>query len=485
MRLFLHCRNLWTAFCLTAASLLIASPATQAAPPNIVFILTDDLGWSDLACYGADLHETPRLDAFAKEGMRFTMAYAASPVCTPSRASLLTGKAPARLHMTIWREGAVEGDNGKTKMIPAPAEHDLPFSEISLAKHLQEAGHLTALVGKWHLGDAGHYPEVHGFDVNIGGTFWGAPQTFFWPYRGVGFYGKEYRYIPHLEFGKEGEYLTDRLTDEAINVIRHRGNKPFFLYLAHHAPHTPIEAKAEDVKHFEAKVKPEMHHQNPTYAAMVKSIDENVGRVLDEIKAQGIENNTIVIFTSDNGGYIGKDEKSPKHIPVTSNWPLRSGKGSLYEGGVRVPLIIRWPGVAKEGSECRQPVVLTDWFFTLLKAAQVPQQGDAHDGVDITPLLKDPSAKMTRDTWFFHYPHYYATTTPVSSVREGDWKLLHYYQDDRVELFHLKDDPYEQSEISSQEPERAEKLRKKLDDWLKSVNAALPTKRPASNNPSK
>jgi arylsulfatase A len=334
-------------------------------------------------------------------------------------------------------------------------------------------------VGKWHLGDAGHYPEVHGFDVNIGGTFWGAPETFFWPYRGVGFYGKEYRYIPHLEFGKPGEYLTDRLTDEAINVIRHRDGKPFFLYLAHHAPHTPIEAKAEDVKHFEAKLKPEMHHQNPTYAAMVKSIDESVGRVLDEIKAQGLEKNTIVIFTSDNGGYVGIDHGyKDKKVRVTNNWPLRSGKGSLYEGGVRVPLMVHWPGVTQAAQECTQPVVLTDLFFTLLEAAHVPQQGDAHDGVSLLPILKDPSTKMTRDTWFFHYPHYYETTTPVSMVREGDWKLLHYYQDDRVELFHLKDDPYEQAEISSQEPDRTQHLREKLEQWLHDSNAALPMKRP-------
>jgi arylsulfatase A-like enzyme len=463
--------------CGTIAALLFATGGPSAAPPNIVIILADDLGWSDLACFGADLHETPRLDALAKEGMRFTTAYAASSVCSPSRASLLTGKNPARLRFTIWREGAENGDNGKTKMIPAPSIYDLPHTEVTLAKHLQGAGYLTALVGKWHLGEASYYPETHGFDVNIGGTHWGAPQTFFWPYSGIGMYGKEFRYVPHLEFGKPEEYLTDRLTDEAIKVIRHHGDKPFFLYLAHHAPHTPIEAKSKTVEHFAAKLKPDMHHQNPTYAAMVKSLDENVGRVLDEIKAQGLEKNTIVIFTSDNGGYIGTDHKAKKKIPVTSNWPLCSGKGALYEGGIRVPLIIRWPGVVQPEQECTQPVVLTDLFFTLLQATQTPQQGDARDGVSLLPLLKNPKAKMTRDTWFFHYPHYYETTTPVSSVREGDWKLLHYYQDDHVELFNLKDDPYEKSEISSQEAEKTEHLRKKLDEYLHSVNAALPTKR--------
>lgn len=237
----------------------VAALHSAEAKPNIVLILADDLGWSDLGCYGADLHETPHLDSLAQQGMRFTDAYAMS-VCSPSRAALLTGKHAARLHMTIWSEGSRNGPK-KRKLIEAASLHDLPHTETTLARHFQEAGYLTALVGKWHLGDASHYPETHSFDVNIGGTQWGAPHTFFWPYSGSGRFGPEFRFVPHLEFGKPGEYLTDRLTDEALRVIDRAGAQPFFLYLAHHAPHTPMEAKADAVRHFEAKLRPGQHHQ--------------------------------------------------------------------------------------------------------------------------------------------------------------------------------------------------------------------------------
>jgi arylsulfatase A len=460
---------------LLLVSLSVASSAGK--PPNIVLILADDLGWADVGCYGADLHETPHIDRLASKGMRFTDAYA-MPVCSPTRGALLTGRHAARIHITIWAEGSLKGPQNR-KLLQGDSLHDLPHTETTLAKHLQDAGYLTALVGKWHLGDADHFPETHGFDVNIGGTHWGAPQTFWWPYSGTGRFGPEFRYVPHLEFGKPGEYLTDRLTDEAIKVIDHAGDKPFFLYLAHHAPHTPIEAKGKDTKHFEARLKPDMHHQNPVYAAMVKSLDESVGRVLAHLKERDLEKNTIVVFVSDNGGFIGIDRKSGQAMPVTNNAPLRSGKGSCYEGGTRVPLIVRWPGVTSAGTECATPVVVMDLFTTLLGAAGLNAQSEVvSDGLDLKPLLKQPSAKLDRDALFFHYPHYYETTTPVSAVRAGDWKLLEYLEDDHVELYNLKADLSEQHNLAKEMPDLAKALRDRLHEWRDSVGAALPTANP-------
>jgi arylsulfatase A len=461
-----------------------ASVSADPAPsrPNILFILADDMGWADLGCYGADLHETPNIDRFAAESVRFTQAYAMS-VCSPSRASLMTGKHAARLHFTIWSEGAIEGGPKNRQLLEAESISNLPHTETTIAKYLQSAGYLTALVGKWHLGDWEHYPETHGFDVNIGGTNWGAPQTYFWPYSGSGLYGPEFRYIPHLEFGKPGEYLTDRLTDEAIKVIDHAGDKPFFLYLAHHAVHTPIEAKADEIQHFKDKLRPGMNHQHPIYAAMAKNLDENVGRILAHLKERGLDKNTVVIYASDNGGYVGTEgprglKANGRPIPVTNNAPLRSGKGALYEGGIRVPLIIRWPGVTPIGATCDEPVVLIDLFQTLLAAAGLPPSADATDGLDLKPVLKDPATKLDREALFFHYPHYYHTTTPVSAIRARDWKLLEFFEDNHVELYNLRDDPSEANDISAKMPDKAAALREQLHAWRLSVNAALPSLNP-------
>lgn len=464
---------------LAPLAVLDAADAKQANAarkrPNIVLILADDLGWSDLGCYGADLHETPHLDRLAQEGVRFTDAYAMS-VCTPSRAALLTGKHAARLHMTIWSEGSKVGPK-KRKLIEADSLHDLPHTETTLAKRLQEAGYLTALVGKWHLGDVDHYPETHGFDVNIGGTQWGAPHTFFWPYSGTGRFGPEFRYVPHMEFGKPGEYLTHRLTDEALRVIDRAGDQPFFLYLAHHAPHTPMEAKAADVSHFEAKLQPGQNHQNAVYAAMVKSLDDSVGRVLDHLKKRGLEQNTLLIFTSDNGGYIGTEKAQT--MPVTSNAPLRSGKGALYEGGIRVPLIVRWPSVTPEAAECRQPVILMDLYHTLAATVPGEKPNEPTDGVDLKDLLQNPGNAINRGALYFHYPHYYPTTTPVSAVRAGDWKLLEYLEDGRLELYNLRDDLSEKNDLAAQMPDKAASLLKQLNDWRTQVGAAMPAPNPA------
>lgn len=467
------------AFCLAVAACWAISWAdaseTSRRPPNIVLVLADDLGWSDLGCYGADLHETPHLDQFARQAVRFTDA-CAMPVCSPTRATLLTGKHAARLRMTIWSEGAREGGQKNRKLRDGASLPDLPSSEVTLAKRLQAAGYLTALVGKWHLGDADHSPETHGFDVNIGGTHWGAPQTFFWPYRGVGRFGNQYRYVPHLEFGQTGEYLTDRLTDEAIRVIERAGDKPFFLYLAHHAVHTPIEAKPDDVKHFEAKLQPHLHHQHPVYAAMVKNLDENFGRLMACLQRRGADQSTIVVFASDNGGYVGFDRTDRRRVPVTNNAPLRSGKGSVYEGGIRVPLMVRWPGVTPAGATSAEPVILTDLYPTLLAAGGISADtGSPCDGFNLRPVLEKPEVTLPRDALYFHYPHYYATTTPVSAIRTRTWKLLEYFEDQHIELYDLRNDPREEHDLAAAQPQRATELRAKLDGWRREVGASLPS----------
>lgn len=461
--------------CLTATGWIPGAPASR---PNIVLIMADDLGWADLGCQGGDLVETPHIDRLASEGVRFTDAYAMS-VCSPSRAALMTGRHAARLRITIWSEGSLQGPANRP-LIQAESNHDLPHAEISMARHLQNAGYLTALVGKWHLGGPEYYPETHGFDVNIGGTQWGAPHSFGWPFRGSGRFGPEFRYVPGLGFGREGDYLTDRLTDEALAAIDQAGGRPFFLFLSHYAPHTPIEAKAEDIARFKAKIGPDTKHRNAVYAAMIKSLDDSVGRVLEHLERKGLSQSTIIVFSSDNGGFTGRDRGVEPPVPVTTNHPLRSGKGSLYEGGIRVPLIVRWPGVTPSSAVCREPVIIMDLFPTLLGAA-APDAEPVRplDGIDLTPLLRDPSATLARDALFFHYPHYYETTTPAGAVRSGEWKLLEYFEDGRIELFNLADDIRETNDLAARMPERAAELRRRLVEWRESVGAAMPAPNPA------
>jgi arylsulfatase A len=438
---------------------------------NVVFILADDLGWADLTCYGADLHETPHLDQLASEGMRLTNAYAAAPVCSPTRASILSGKWPARLHMTIWRENATIPQQGH-KLLPPVAEHCLPHEEITISEILKSAGYTTAHIGKWHLGDAEHYPETMGFDVNIGGTLWGAPSTFWYPYTGT-LWGGQMRYVPHLEDGLEGEYLTDRLTDEAIAFLEREKAKPFFLNLWYHTVHTPIEGKPDDVRYYQDKRTADMHHQNSEYAAMVHSMDENVGRVLQTLDKLNLTERTVVIFFSDNGGYINPY----KGQACTSNYPLRSGKGALYEGGIREPLIIRWPGITHPGAVSDAMVSSEDFYPTLIDLLDLEdqEQNEIIDGISLAPILRNPSAALSRNTLYWHYPHYYATTAPVSAVRQGDWKLLEYFEDGSLELYNLRDDIGEASNLAERMPDRVQSLHKDLKDWRRRVNAQIPT----------
>jgi arylsulfatase A len=466
------CLRILLAFLVSWAIAIAGAPQK-----NIVLLLADDLGWSDLGCYGNDLHETPNLDRLASQGIRFTDAYAASPVCSPTRAAILTGKHPARLHMTIWREAARE--RGRRQLLEPVCIDSLPLEHTTLAETLKEAGYFNAHIGKWHLGRAEAYPQPHGFHVNIGGTLWGAPQSFWHPYNGDAYF-RDWRYVPDLEPGKTGDYLTDRLTEKGIQVMEQqvRVGRPFFLNLWYHTVHTPIEGKPQLVDDYKKKIRPESKWKNPHYAAMVHSLDENVGRILTKIKDLGISDNTLVVFTSDNGGFVNRC-KLHKELQVANNSPLRSGKGSCYEGGIRVPLIVSGPGLAK-GMESSTPVYSCDLLPTLLHAAgQKDKTPEGLDGMDLTPLLKKPGASLPRDTLYFHYPHYYPTTSPVSAIRKGNWKLLEYFTDGHLELYNLKNDPGEKNNLVKTHSNTANELALKLHLWRKRVDALEPEPNPA------
>ena len=459
------------------ACCLMAFSVHAAKQPNVVLILADDLGWAGLSCYGNDLHETPHLDKLAKQGVRFTDAYAASPVCTPTRVAILTGKHPARLHMTIWRESA--HNRGNRKLLQPVCVDSLPVKHLTLAEILKEAGYFNAHFGKWHVGRAESYPQAHGFHLNVGGTLWGAPQTFWYPYNGDSYF-RDWRYVPDLEPGREGDYLTDRLTDKALEVMEQqaKAKRPFYLNLWYHTVHTPIEGKPELVERYRKKIKPDSVRKNPHYAAMVHSLDENVGRVLAKLDQLGIDDDTLVIFTSDNGGFVNICRLN-KGLQVANNTPLRSGKGSCYEGGVRVPLIVRGPEVAKDKTSSA-PVYACDLYPTLLRAAGLADKAkEGVDGVDFTPVLRNPKAELPREALYFHYPHYYSTTTPVSAVRKGDWKLLEYFEDGRIELFNLKKDLGETNDLASTRPEVAKRLAAELRAWRQEVGALVPEPNPA------
>jgi arylsulfatase A-like enzyme len=457
------------------AGVLILGGCVTTAPlagrPNVIVILADDLGWGDLGHSGSDLHETPNLDRLAAEGLRFVHASAAAPVCTPTRAALLTGKHPARLGMTVWRENASTPPRNRALLSPV-VRADLPLEETTLSEALTAAGYAAGHVGKWHLGDEIHSARAHGFEFSVGGDHWGAPTTYFHPYSGPWGGKGEMRHVPGLEGGRPGDYLTDRETDEALRFIEASRERPFFLYLAFHAPHTPLEGKPDLVAHYARKIRPGLRHANPTYAAMVHSVDENVGRVLRRIDTLGLRDRTVVIFSSDNGGYIG----SFAGARVTDNSPLRSGKGSLYEGGLRVPLIVRWPGLAPAGAVCAVPVTTTDLYPTILEIAGIPRAGS--DGTSLVPLLQSPRATPARGPLFWHFPHYYATTSPVSAVRRGPWKLLEYHEDRRTELYDLDADPHEQLDVSAREPERTRDLLAQLVTWRREIGAQMPVPNP-------
>ena len=443
-------------------------PAHATRPPNVVFVLVDDLGWADLGCYGSTFHETPNLDRLAAGGMRFTQAYAASPLCSPTRAAILTGKHPARLHLTTYLPG--RPDSPAQKLLHPRIHRQLPLDETTLAEALKAAGYRCGHLGKWHLGGKGFLPEDQGFDVNVGGTAGGSP-----PGPG-GFFAFQ---TPTLKATDEREYLTDRLTAEAERFIEESRDRPFFLYLCHFAVHIPLQGKAALVKKYEAKAKPGQGlgqgQNNPVYAAMLESVDESVGRVVRKLDELGLRENTLIVFTSDNGGLSIKEGAL---TPATSNAPLRGAKGQLYEGGIRVPLIVSMPGKVAAGRVCDAPVTSTDFFPTFLRACGVDDPAGLGDGLDIMPLLRGEGS-VERDALYWHLPHYSNQGgTPTGAVRKGDFKLVEHFEDGRLELYNLAEDAGENRDLSREMPGRRNELHRLLKEWRTSVGAQMPTPNP-------
>ncbi|MFM8905723.1 MAG: sulfatase [Verrucomicrobiota bacterium] len=452
-----------TLIALVLTILATALPAQNAGrPPNVIVILVDDWGTTDLGCYGSKLYETPNIDRLASEGVHFTTGYSACTVCSPTRAALMTGKYPARLHLTDWIAG--HGRPHAKLKIPDWTKF-MKHEEVTLAEQFKAAGYATASIGKWHLtpaleqGDEAYYPEKHGFDINVGGYHRGQPPSYFSPYK-----------IPTLKEGPDGEFLTDREAAEAAKFIEANHAKPFFIYLPHYAVHTPIQSKKDVAAKYAAKLEksPGLAQRNASYAALVESVDDALGTIRKALVKSGLTENTVIVITGDNGGLL----------PITDNAPLRAGKGSAYEGGVRVPFIVAWPGKLAPKVVSDVPAVTIDIYPTVLELAGIRPMQSLVDGISLAPLLTKGS-KPERDTVFWHYPHYHpGGATPYSAVRSGDWRLVHFYEDGRDELYNLAADVGEKNELSAKEPEVAKALRTRLDAWLKSVDAQLPTPNP-------
>jgi arylsulfatase A len=490
-------------------------------PPNIVLFLVDDLGWTDVGCFGSRFYETPNIDRFAAEGVKFTNAYAACHVCSPTRSSILTGKYPARNNMTDWIRGRRDFDF--QQYLNVKTGQYLPYEEITVAENLKAHGYRTAAIGKWHLGDVPSGPDAHGFDFHAPQAWpGGAPnRTFYSPYN-----------LKGLEDAPDGEYLTDRLTDEALGFIEKNKDQPFFLYLAHFAVHDPIHGRPDLVEKYEAKLKanpqegktpfllegnPDAHEplsrdylnkaiqregwegygvlpertvkikqyqDNTQFAGMVEAVDQSLGRILDRLDELGLDDNTIVIFFADNGGMAGMNVGNPERtVPKdkldiafsTANLPLRGAKGWLYEGGIRVPCIVKWPGQGQSGTISDEPIISTDFYPSILDMAGLPLLEKQHrDGVSITPLLKGGSS-LDRDAIYWHFPHYsnHGMQPPGGAIRSGDYKLLEYFENYTVQLFNLREDIGEQNNLADAMPEKVSELRAKLRSWRKEVDAQM------------
>ena len=477
---FLNRRNFLKMMGMGAASLLV--PACNVTTPrpkkklNFVFFLVDDLGWKDLGCYGSSFYETPNIDKLARGSMRFTNAYAACPVCSPTRASIMSGKYPARLNLTDYLKGGRRG-----KLNPAEYLDQMPLAEVTIAETLKEAGYATFFAGKWHLGKEDFWPEHQGFDVNKGGIDRGGPyggKRYFSPYGN-----------PRLTDGPDGEHLPDRLASETAAFIEEHRNEPFFAYLSFYSVHTPLMARPDLKSKYQEKAdsiisqtpvwgaegsrKLRLLQNHAVYAGMIEAMDQAVGKVLNALDQQNLADETVVMFMSDNGG-LSTSEGHP-----TSNLPLRAGKGWLYEGGIREPMMIKWPGVTKPGSLCSETVISTDFYPTMLEMASLPPKPKQHiDGVSMVPLLKGKKS-LPRKAVFWHYPHYgNQGGSPGGAVRAGDYKLIEFYEDNRLELYNIKQDIGEKNNLANNMPGKAAELHKMLTDWRKEVDAQMPTPNP-------
>lgn len=451
----------------------------QAAPdqPNVVFILVDDLGYTDVGCYGSSFYETPSIDRLAAEGMKFTDGYAACPVCSPTRASLMSGQWPQRVGVTDYI-GAPQPEQWKrnTTLLPAAYNERLSLETRTLAEMFKDAGYATFFAGKWHLGAEGWWPEDQGFDINIGGIDRGGPyggKKYFSPYGN-----------PRLKDGPEGEHLPARLGEETAQFILQHRDKPFFAYLSFYSVHTPLMGRPDLVEKYKEKKKQQqlqakwgregmrdvrLVQEHAVYAAMVEAMDQAVGRVLEALDEAGVADETLVVFTSDNGG-LSTSEGWP-----TSNLPLRGGKGWMYEGGIREPMIVRWPEKIAAGTVEATPISSPDFYATFLEVSGgQAAENQVLDGVSLTPLFAGEA--IAERPLFWHYPHYgNQGGAPAAAVRLGDWKLIEWYEDQRVELFNLKDDIAETHDLANAEPERVQELQKLLSDWRLEVGAKFPS----------
>ena len=479
---------------------ILLALALPAAATNVVFIMADDLGYMDTGFNNpATFYDTPNLNAFTRQGMRFTAGYAACPVCSPTRSSILTGQYPARTRNTDYFGGpnghqqlptdpasGSFGGHGKRPVLPAPYLARLAASHTTLAEAFKASGYATMHAGKWHLGPKGSWPEDHGFDVNAGGCDRGGP------YGGKGYFSPYNN--PSLTNGPDGEHLPDRLASEVSKFITAHKDQPFFVYLPFYSVHTPLMGRPDLVEKYKAQkaklglepaFQPEPPRQNRTvqehaiYAAMVEAMDQAVGKVLKTLDDHGLADDTIVIFFSDNGG-LSTSEGSP-----TSNLPYRAGKGWMYEGGIREPLVVRWPKVVRPGTTCDVPVISTDFYPTLLAACGLDPMPAQHlDGISFLNLLKDPSATHHRAPLFWHYPHWgNQGGIPSAAIRDGDWKLIEFYWQKGIELYNLADDPGEHHNLAATNPTKVADLKAKLDALRKDTDALMPIPNPKAKSP--